>query len=329
MKCQICDKESNLFADWYEFYQTKNYLVSSHKNNAQISSSSSGYFVCFCSFSKLSSRSISVDTTNPSTNLLTEDILFSECSNSENGGSLFFQTKGQCVQNKICSYKSKVISNVNGVFCYVHVSEQDPFQNKILCSSIIESGDGNGLGYGNIYTQQGAVNLTSDNVSFANICRYPTISMNTVNANSVFKFTTFASNKLTDTSTYSIFNLYGASASIQLEIISCNILNNIGNNHIIYSGSLNTLVSKSNFVNNVHPSASFSGTVTLSECYIDNYKGGATIIKSFPKSTMLILSHLSTYKCQAVNPLHFNNPSRIILHFIQHNSYVYQVIFIF
>lgn len=154
--------------------------------------------------------------------------------------------------------------------------------------------------------------------------------MNQASANSIFKFTTFADNKLANSGT-SIFNLYGISSSVQLDVQNCNILNNAGTNIIFVTGSITILVSKCNFVNNVHPgSNSFESTTTLSECYIDNYKGGAKLItKSLSKPTDLKLSHFSTYKCEAVNPLYFNNPTKIIHYYIQYYTFGFQVIVIF
>lgn len=314
--------------DWYEFYKLQRHNESKGKINEQISSTSSSYYVSFCWFSNLKNSAINFDTENPLTNLLTEDCIFSECSNTNKGGSISFQTKGQCVQNRICSYKSKVTGKkFYGVYCSIDVSEAQPFQNKIIYSSIAESGDRKYLGFGNIYVQDGAVVISSTNESFGTSEIYPTIFLNSASSDSLFKYSTFTNNTHNPAAPgNSIFYFQKPKTStfVQIDMKFCNVRNNSGTNNIIAS-SIPFIAYRCNFINNYHTAMSFQVNVTLSECYIDNYKGGATMINSFAKQRNLKLAHLSTYKCEAV---YLEQEPTLINYFEFHYFIAFEIIII-
>lgn len=194
----------------------------------------------------------------------------------------------------------------NGAYCYVDVSNNYPFQNKIIDSSITKT-EGS-TGYSNIHSINGAVNITSTNVSQVYTDTHQIGFIHDINADSTIRFSTFENNtqKSWSLATY----LWSGLTTINVSIDHCNYLNNKGANHIIGCYKLTALISNCNFVDNVMTQFSFyaheSGNMTIDQCYINNFQGtsgAVSITRTLDKQIILNLNHLSTFECDAVIPL--------------------------
>lgn len=234
--------------------------------------------------------------------MLTEDSLFSECSNNNKGGSLCYQSQGQCAQNRICGYKSALTVNddrITGVYCHIWLSQGGQYYNKIFDSSIIFSGFGNKMGICNIQSIFGTLQFSSLNTSSTDMFGNSINALSNLNGYSTVKYSTFESN--TDTSeNLSSIAFYSQSHQIKADVISCNYINNFGNALFMYSDTI-LLVKNSNFLNNKGYSLDFRGgygSVTLEDCYI-NYaiKTQDTFYNRRQKSEQNILQLTFYAKC--------------------------------
>lgn len=284
--------------DWAEFY-----LTASHQKyineRTRLKGAQTSYYVSFCQFiNQNTNGAIYFSSASKDTKLLTEDSFFSNC-------FLHFEQNGQCVQNRICSFKSKVVNNsCHGAHCFVDVSETSPFQNKIIDSSISNSGDK--IGYSNMHCLNGALTIASTNVSYADIYEYEVCYMPRINSDSLIQFSTFSNNFQTVSSSCSYFE---STSNANHNIKSCNYLNNRGGHTLIGCSNLILYASNCNFDNNTVSSDTFyhsgRGNATYDQCYFGNYQGksGTVIVENtLNRKIDLILRHLSTFECYAVFP---------------------------
>lgn len=242
---------------------------------------------------------------------------------------MYFAQEGQCVQNKICSYKSK--ANSNGVYCYVDVSQNSPNSNKIISSTITESGAGTNSGTGTFYFLNGVINISLTNESNSAVLKHSICYVISINSDSIVKYSTFAENKHQLSGQATAFH-QGASTSVKFNINSCNYLNNIGTHSIICFHGLTTNVSNCNFIGNQIIEFTFysSSPMTISDSYIDYLKstsGTIIIMQNTLKNEInLNLHHFSTFKCQAQMPFLAENDVTFDI-FIIDLSYTIFVIF--
>lgn len=307
----------NLFAfsDWSDFYNKpadETYI----KKSSRLTGSQSSYFVSFCKFiNQTTIGAISFSTTSTSTNFLVEDSLFSGCSSTGNGGSLLFEKDGQCAQNRICSFESKIEQdNSYGAYCHADVSENSPFHNKITDSSISKTGDQQGIA--TIDCLNGAANISSINVSHTNINYLHGCYLQSINSDSILFFSTFANNTQKTLSSTAAF--YGSSSTPSMQIKYCNYLNNNVTHTTIGCNNLNSLIFNCNFVNNINSDRTFyhsgSGSETVDHCYFDNFKGISGTVVITNTMNQRINLKLSTFECEAEFPLLKHEKTPEIVH---------------
>ena len=163
--CQWSKSDNFLRHEWDEFYAGDLSKTQYENETTKLSRGDQNYYIKSCLFSEnINSGAINFATQQDTTKLLVDETQFLNCSNTNRGGSLYFSTEGECVQDRIISDSSKVTSNYYGVYCYSDVSDKESFQNKILSSSITKSGENN-LGDRNIYLKNGKINFINSNIS--------------------------------------------------------------------------------------------------------------------------------------------------------------------
>ncbi|EAY00372.1 hypothetical protein TVAG_407210 [Trichomonas vaginalis G3] len=139
------------------------------------------------------------------------------------GGSLYINLKkGECIQNRICSFGSRTLRQ--GVYCYVTVSSASPFKNYIFDSTITSSGYENEEGDSNIYLFNGEINLKSINISYSKLIFTNFYSL-TPNSNSNITFSTF-SNNWSPSNNYEAIHSGSFSASPEFTMLFCNFFEN-------------------------------------------------------------------------------------------------------
>lgn len=296
-----------IFTDWSDFYTKpadENYI----NKNSRLTGSQASYFVSFCQFiNQTTNGAIGFSSTSTSTNFLVEDSLFSGCSNSAKGGSLCFEHDGQCIQNRVCSFKSKTNKGERGDYCLVDVSQLYPFQNEIIDSSITKSGLNTGRS--SVYCINGAFSLLSTNISDAYTDSYQVDYIQDMNSDSFVHFSSFINNSQTPGS--SSASVYTGSSSIpNVNIKNCNYLNNKDESNLLACSDIIVLFKNCNFENNLMKSQTCyhfnSGSTTFDQCYFDKIQStdGTVIFSQMQnKKINLKLHQRSTFECEAEIPL--------------------------
>ena len=100
------------------------------------------YHVSSCNFDSVNTQgSVHLETNNTAIKFLIETTLFNNCSNTANGGCISYIQEGEFIQDRICSYSSRIDSEYDyGVYCFIHVTNLSEFKNFIHDSSISKSG---------------------------------------------------------------------------------------------------------------------------------------------------------------------------------------------
>ena len=205
------------------------------------------------------------------TKTLIETTNFNNCTNTKGkGGSLYFSTEGECVQNRICSLNSN--SALRGMYCWVDVSNIAKHKNKILNSSISQSGNLYKDKESNIVLINGEIEINSINISFADIYSNSLFGASSYSSSSRALFSTFSNN--TDHEPLNSYLDYFSDSSETFLIKSCNYLSN--NLHVIVS-SWNAYVNvvNCNFINNTVRNEYFRqnsddfGSIIIDGCYFD------------------------------------------------------------
>ena len=113
------------------------------------------------------------ETNNTAIKFLIDTTLFNNCSNTENGGCISYSQEGEFIQDRICSYDSRVEDQDDiGVYCFIDVTNTSEFKNFIHDSSLTKSFyDCYASGFGNIFLQNGKIQIKSINVSYEHIMR--------------------------------------------------------------------------------------------------------------------------------------------------------------
>ena len=265
-----------LHQEWAEFFPNSELGTNYSKKIQKLSSEDQNYYISFCNFGTLLTEgAINFTTSKDTTKTLIEDTDFYKCSNTiGRGGSLYFSTEGECVQNRICSLNSN--SAKYNMYCYVNVSNIAKYKNKILNSSISGSGNLYKDKKGNIYLKNGEIEINSINISYTDLNSVSLFSMQNYISSSRASFSILSNN--TDNEPSNIY-IYFYSSSETLLIKSCNYLTN-NLTAIICASNAYVHVVNCNFINNIGRNEYFyhdySGNITIDGCYID---------KSNPKIT--------------------------------------------
>lgn len=304
-----------LVEEWSDFYTSDTYETREN-NNTRLSATSASYYIRYSTLDDFNNRAIEFLSTTASTCLLIEDILLSKCYNNDVAGALFFENNGQCVQNRVCSYQSKTNSNSEekgGTYCFIDVSSSSPYQNKIIESSIVETGFKTGKGHASIYLNNGAVNITSVNESSTYTFSYCIHKINNINDKSCVKFCSYVDNNQIYTG-YSTAIHYSSITDIELYIQNCNFKNNTFYQYLVNTHKFKAFLISCNFIKNVGTGGICgqyeTGTLTVDCCYFDEFKsslGSVIIHMTMNEQFHQYLPHLSTFNCHANFPLQYKN----------------------
>lgn len=240
------------------------------------------------------------------------------CSRNDKGGSIYFNPNGEFVENRVCSEKAIITTDVEGIFSYSYVSKK---QNKMIDSSIVKTGEGSNEGRGSIRMQKGIININSVNISQSSTYRHSILIIHDANTNSDILFSSFCNDNQTDSGSPSSY-ISGIQSTNTMNIKSCNFNDISGGYTLLYSDRITTTLTSCNFIDISTTRATFyqviSGTTTIDQCYF-NINPGTTgtvkFLKTLDQKINLILSHLSTYKCDAEFPKIFK-PKNIVTSFI-------------
>ena len=258
--------------DWTEFFPNSEQGTKYYTEKQKLIIEDQSYYISFCNFGALITEgAIYYCSAKDTTKALIEDTDFYKCSNTENwGGSLYFFVDGECVQNPICRLNSNSVQGF--MYCLVDVSDIAKYKNKILNSSISESGNLYKDRAVNINLVNGEIEINSINISYTDLYICSLFAIWYYNFPSRASFSTFCNN----TDTYQdIFNdVYFYNSPETLLIESCNYLSN--NLHVIISAN-NAYVNvvNCNFINNTGREYYFFqgsdglGNITIDGCYID------------------------------------------------------------
>lgn len=212
---------------WKDFFDSSiSYTLYRKKREYLNASPTNSYYISHCLFIYLNQTG-AIRITDTSTNhlkFLIDTSSFDKCEHQTDQGGSFFMisNKGECIQNKICSFNSK--SPKEGTYCKVTVSSTSPFKNYILDSSISTSGDDSFQGTRNIYLYNGETHMKSINISFSklelrNLYEFYCCS------NSNVSLSTFSNNTSTITEYHQEYHT-GSSDSIEFKVLFCNYFAN-------------------------------------------------------------------------------------------------------
>ena len=185
--------------EWTDFFDSSiQYTLYSNKTEILNISAKNSYYISGCTFSDLDSAGAAriSDTSDNNHKFLVDASTFDKCEHkSDIGGSLYINSKkGECIQDRICSFGSK--SSKMGVYCYIIISSTSPFKNYILDSTISSSGEGNEKSH-NLYLKNGETNMRSINISYSKLS-YINFYQITSNTNSNITHSTFSNSISTD-----------------------------------------------------------------------------------------------------------------------------------
>ncbi|EAY07615.1 hypothetical protein TVAG_334270 [Trichomonas vaginalis G3] len=287
--CPWIKLDNFLRLEWDDFYGEDLSNTQYEDETTNLLKTDQNYYVKHCLFAEnIKSSAINFQTSKDTTKLLVDTSQFLNCSNSKAGGSLFFSSEGECVQDRIISDSSKVTTTYTyGVYCYSDVSNKESFQNKILSSSITKSGENN-LGYRNIYLKNGKINFTNSNISHSK-CNGRSVScFESYLTDSKVLFSIFYDNKDNTPSDAAPVNLYNSpSSNILFEATN---FQNITDYWLVYAYKSPTNLTKCCFSNNNISQYYFYGDsakITVDRCFIDvsPIKGGTVEITNEIKDT--------------------------------------------
>lgn len=244
-----------------------------------------------------------------------EDSLLANCSNLGQGGSIYFAIQGQCVQNRVCAYKSASLKS--GAYCKIQVSILA--QNNIHWSSLAFIGENDDNLNGSVAVQldNGILNYTNVNSSYTNTGGGCIHFCSITNDNSSINFCNFANNSQNLNTNAAHYVSYTDTFSFVIRC--CNYLNNqminVKNYALIRSQKLVVTVSSCYFDNNIGIDYAFDprppGKHIINNCRLGNLKEtirtGEIDIQLINSSyERNIQEYYQSYVCEAEYPMRVN-----------------------
>lgn len=233
---------------------------------------------------------------NNGNNVISANTLFDSCNSKSSGGSICIEN-GLCIQYRVCSFGSNIISNGEPVGAHSAVKTIE--ENYVIESSIMKS-----RGYSStLYIECGKQIIDSTNISYNSCYRSSAVKCYN-NSFHIINYTTICNN----TSESQAISLHRSSNQ---QIFRCNYLGNNAsgkyNHGIIFINNANLMyISYCTFLKN---DAEYIFYVTLTDFYIIdqchaleptrkiiNKNTKIAIVNYFPNN----LPHLSTQYCQAL-----------------------------
>ncbi|EAY08998.1 hypothetical protein TVAG_073640 [Trichomonas vaginalis G3] len=254
--------------EWDNFYNSSNeYTPYRNESKMLDNSSPNSYYVSLCLFIYLNQTGAIriTDETDKKLKFLIDTSSFYKCMHeSDKGGSLYIScTKGECIQDRICSFGSNTVTI--GAYCYISVSEEYPFKNYLLDSTITSSGEENPKENSNIDLVNDETYMKSINISHSKL-NYHSFYYVHYNSNSNGTLSTFSNNTSTE---FKQVIHYGSSDSIEFTILFCNYFENKCENFI--DSQFNLYLNNCNFYKNNVKYNYFStdGQMQVQGCYFD------------------------------------------------------------
>lgn len=261
--------------------------------------------------------------------MLAEESVFASNSNTipSNGGSIYFSSyPGECVQNRICGYKSCIPSNdTKGVFCYV-----DSSSTKIIDSSICNSGKDTFQGTGNLYLINGQQLIKSVNISYTNIYDYSLFFFYDWVTSSYACYSTFINNShdqhlYNRGADYVLENNYGYDYPSNIKY--CNFQRNKAKHLIWFVGDIFN-VTDCSFQGNSGGLITYN--VWTPKLYVERCYADVTIAQDYAITVQnslqyyftVELSHISTAECEAEFPKVFVD-SRVFVYKCSVSGFTY------
>lgn len=261
-----------LFHDWESFFSPNPKPNSYISKNSQLEAKDFDYHVSKCIFNEIKNGSIRITTTIDSIKLLVDTTSFTNCSISNaNGGCLYYSSAGQCIQDRITSYNSKISKMDIGMHSYVIVSPNAPNNNSLFDSAVSKSGGDAFQGIRNIYSENGKITLQRVNISDTKNYGGCIFCFSNYLSNSIVKSSLFASNKDASKDDYAPIACFDS--PFEFEIISTNFLNNSDEKYLIYARNSSFLFNYCCFINNSLPKYFFfclteNDKIHIRKCYI-------------------------------------------------------------
>ena len=295
-----------IHGDWTEFYPNSQTYEKYTNNNSKLEAKENSYYVSSCFFTQVNTKgSIYLYTKKNTIKFLIDTTTFNNCSNNQAGGCIFYSQEGEFVQDRVCSFASKVNSlYTHGVYCKIDVSNSNTYKNYIYDSSISKSLDEHkDVGWNNLYLINGQIEIKSINISFSKLWRRDFYEIDSVSKGSNCSFSTFSnSNGISGNPKFCHLN-----SQENFEIRNCNILNNIG--ILLWAESAPFYIKNCSFINNNDNNKYyFYGNITLDGCFIDNKspktkEGTVIFINNITNEFIHKFSHFSTANCLADIPI--------------------------
>lgn len=240
--------------------------------------------------------------------------------------------KGECIQDRICSFGSK--SAKDGAHCKVSTSNEPPFKNYLLDSTITSSRGENNLVKCNIYLFNGEMYMRSINISNINL-NHRNFYEVYCSSNSNVTFSTFSNTTASNSSGSQAYHL-GSSTSLEFKIKFCNYFEN--DCYYFMRSDYTLYIDNCSFYDNNIRTRSFvamnNSRIQISQSYFYkmNLKVVGTVIITDNASTNYPENHhLSSFLCYANHKLEFptkNNTEEEILVNIKPNYNFMFIIFL-
>ena len=186
-----------------------------------------------------------------------------------------------------------------GAYCSIKVSEESPFKNYLLDSTITSSGEENSKGRNNIYLINGKIKMKSINISYSKLL-FTSIYTIYCTSNSNVTLSTFSNN----TNAGNLYEAYhaGSSDSLEFKIFFCNYYENECDYFIacFYNLYINNCSFNKNNINGRYFDANIQ--IKVKGCYFDISDPGTLGNVEITENVSSIYPenyHLSSYKCNA------------------------------
>ena len=113
--------------DWTEFYPSTETYEKYTNNHSKLTAKQSSYYISSCFFTQVNAQSsVYLVTKKHSIKFLIDTTTFNNCSSTGCGGCIFYQEEGEFVQDRVCSFASRVSSyDFEGAYCKIDVSENN------------------------------------------------------------------------------------------------------------------------------------------------------------------------------------------------------------
>lgn len=231
---------------------------------------------------------------NSSPKMLLEDSSFLNCSNSEHGGSLYYNATGECVQSRVCYYRSFLSNNsgeINGISCYVFTKKDPSMKNYMLQTSFFSCGSENYNGVFNAWLAYGET-ICKDWNSTHNRAKYRAVIQFDIISNASIKYTYSCNNNQTNNQLIRVNALDQKVNTLFMygDVINNKLYDSKYNN--VFSIRCTGLVDHCCFLNNT-PTSMFGCDPTYVVTVNNSFFDSATLYNAYPCGTYLFFNNIT------------------------------------